>query len=240
MQDWIDGGLHTEFEQRLDALLADLAPDWQWQPRELPEPHRSNERLRTYQRHNGKRIHLGHLLAAHPDLAAAHADRVLDAIVCDEDPSFNKQLIHPVLAAIGRRAVQRHLIAVIETGPAHKKVCAVRAWYWSQVSLVYHSVQDLREQRPTQTSQAADDEVADLRGQYRIACLAAFVTCEHPPTRDWLTHGFLLKKEYYPPNLHDLVAQARTIAEADPARYQDLLAKNEDGTNMAQIGSDIP
>jgi hypothetical protein len=80
--------------------------------------------------------------------------------------------------------------------------------------------------------------VADLRGQYRIACLTAFVTCENVSTREWLARGFLLKDEYYPANVHDVVARAQSIAVADPHRYTALLAAEDDGTNMAQIGSD--
>jgi len=235
MRAWTDGDLATEFEQRLDELLAEICPGWQ--PAELPEPYRSDQRLRDYNRLNAKRIHLGDALKARADTAAAHADRVLAAVACDEDVSFNKQLLHPVLRAVGRRTVQRYLISVVEHAPAHKKTCAVRAWYWSQVSLVYDSVEDLRQHRPTSASQAADDEVMDLRGEYRIACLSAFVACEHIPTREWLAHGFLLVDEYYPPNLHQLVARARAIAEADPSRYKDLLAREDDGTNMAQLGS---
>lgn len=237
MQGWTDGDLHTEFEQLLDDLLVDLCPNGS---PEIPEPYRSDQRFQAYERRNAKRIHVGDLLTARPDLAVALADRVLAVIACDEDVSFNKQLIYPVLNAVGRRTVQRYLISVIETGPAHKKVCAVRAWYWSQVTLVYESVQALREHRPTPASRAADDDVVDLRGQYRIACLAAFVTCEHAPTREWLAYGFLLKEGYYPANLHDLVARGRAIAEADRDRYKDLLAKADDGTNMAQIGSGSP
>lgn len=234
MQDWTYGDLGAEFEQRLDDLLADLCPEWQ--PAELPEPYRSDERFRIYERRNAKRIHLGNLLTARPDLADTVADRVLETIACDEDVSFNKQLIHPILNTVGRRNVQRYLISVVEAGPAHKKVCAIRAWYWSQVTLVYESSQALHEHRPTHNSRAADDEVADLRGQYRAACLTAFVACEHLPTREWLARGFLLKADYYPANLHDLVTQARAIAEADPVRYKDLLAKNDDGTNLLQLG----
>ncbi|GIH15228.1 hypothetical protein [Rugosimonospora africana] len=233
MRDWADGDLDTEFERRLDGLLADLCPGWQ--PAEIPEPYRSDERFRAYERRNAKRMHLGDLLTARPDLAAAVADRILETIACDEDVSFNKQLIRPVLNAVGRRTVQRSLISVVETGPAHKKVCAVRAWYWSQVTLTYKSWEALHEHRPTQASRTADDEVADLRGQYRMACLTAFVECEHPPTREWLAHGFLLRAEYYPANLHDLVAQARAIAEADPQRYKELLVRDDDGTDMAQV-----
>ncbi|GIJ81285.1 hypothetical protein SAMN05443287_12320 [Micromonospora phaseoli] len=236
MQAWTDGDLETEFEQRLDELLAELCPDWRHP--ELPEPYRNNDRFVAYNRRNAKRLHLGDLLAARPEVAAAVADRLLAVIVCDEDVSSNKQLIHPLLVALGRRHVQRYLISVIETGPEHKKVCAVRAWYWSQVSLVYESVEALRARRPTPTSRAADDEVADLRGLYRIACLAAFLTCRHVATREWLARGFILKDEYYPANLHDLVAQARIIAERDAHRYKDLLAKDDDGTNMAQLRFD--
>ena len=135
----------------------------------------------------------------------------------------------------GRRTVQRYLISVVEHELAHKKVCAVRAWYWSQACLVYDSVEALHQHRLTRASQAADDEVRDLRDQYRIECLAAFVACDHEPTREWLGHGFLLVNEYYPPSLHQLVSRARAVAEADPSRYQDLLAREHDGTNLAKI-----
>ncbi|WP_329103205.1 hypothetical protein OG792_26065 [Micromonospora sp. NBC_01699] len=233
MQDWADGDLAVEFEQRLDALLADLHPGWQ--PAELPEPYRSDQRFCDYHRRNAKRAEVGDVLKARPDAAAAHADRVLAATACDEDVSFNKQLLHPVQDAVGRRTVQRYLISVVDHGLAHKKVCAVRAWYWSQASLVYDSAEALRQNRPTRASQAADDSVADLRGEYRIACLRAFVASEHEPTREWLACGFLLVEEYYPPHLHHLVAQARAVAEVHPSQYKDLLARKHDGTNMAQL-----
>jgi hypothetical protein len=234
MSGWEDDGLVVEFEDRLDELLAELCLDWQ--DPELPEPYRSNLRFVAYNRRNAKRMRLGDLLTARPEVATTLGGRVLEVIACDEDVSSNKQLIAPMLAALGRRAVQHHLISVIETGPEHKKVCAVRAWYWSQVSLVYESVEALQARRPTPLSRAADDAVADLRALYRIACLNAFVTCPQQTTREWLARGFLLRDEYYPANVHDVLAQARTIAEADPDRYKELLAKETDGTNMGQIG----
>jgi hypothetical protein len=234
VQDWTDGDLATEFERRLDELLAEVCPGWRHT--ELPEPYRSDLRFRDYHRRNTKRTQLGDVLKARPDITAAHANRVLAAVACDEDVLSNKQLLLPVLRAMGRRSVQRYLISVIEQEPSHKKICAVRAWYWSQVSLVYDSVNALREHRPSPDSQAADDQVADLRGEYRTACLSAFVACEYVPTREWMARGFLLVNHYYPANLQYLVTQARAIAEADPSRYKGLLAKQDDGTNMAQIG----
>jgi hypothetical protein len=235
MRDWSHGDLTTEFEQRLDELLAEVSPGWRAE--EPTGPDSDDRRFEDYQRLNLKRARLGDALAAEPDTARALAERVLAAIACDEDVSYNKQLLLPVLRAVGRRTVQRFLIDVVQHEPAHKKVCAVRAWYWSQVSLVYDSVEAFREHQPTRASRAADDEVADLRSHYRNACLAAFVACDHTPTREWLARGFLLVANYYPPNMRDLVARALAIAEADRTRYKDLLAKNDDDTNMGQIGS---
>ncbi|MBG0569331.1 hypothetical protein [Actinoplanes aureus] len=234
MHCWTNGDLATEFERRLDDLIAEASPEWQ--PEELPEPYRSDQRFRAYHRVSAKRTYLGDILKARPSLTAFHAGRVLPPIICDEDVAANEQTIHPVMQAVGRRTVQRYLISAVENEPDHKKVCAVRAWYWSQVSLVYDSVEALHQHRPTPASQATDDEVVDLRSHYRNACLAAFVASDYIPTQEWLARGFLLVKDYYPPTLHHLVARARAIAEAEPDRYKDLLAKNADGTNMAQIG----
>jgi hypothetical protein len=226
--------LSVEFDQRLADLLAVLCPDWQ--DPEFPEPGDSGPDLLTYERRNVRRLRVGTLLSARPEAAVTLGDRVLAAITCDEDVSFNRQLISPMLAVLGRRAVQRHLVSVLETGPEHQKVCAVRAWYWSQVSLVYTSAESLRARLPAAVSRAADDEVADLRAAFRIACLTAFLSCRNPETRDWLARGFLLKDEYYPANLHDAVARARVIAEADPDRFRALLTRQDDGTPRAQTG----
>jgi hypothetical protein len=143
-------------------------------------------------------------------------------------------MIEPLVAAVGQPTVQRYLISVIQAGPAHKKVCAMRAWYWSQVTLVYESSEAYEARRPTLASQAAFDEVAELRDLYRIACLNAFVAVQHTPTRERLANGFLLTDDRYPPNQHHLVAQA--IAAQDPHRYSNLLTKQDDQIGLSQIG----
>jgi hypothetical protein len=175
------------------------------------------------------------VLEQRPAAAAVVAGAVLDTIVCDEDVSFNRQLIEPMLKVVGRRRVQQHLITVVEQGGLLQKVCAVRAWYWSQVTMVYRSVQGLRDRDATPESIAADRDVADLRAQYRTACLHAFVGCAHAPTRGWLARGFVLDESFYPPASHPVVERARQIALADPALFKDLLAKTSDNTNMAAI-----
>jgi hypothetical protein len=50
------------------------------------------------------------VLAERPDAAVEVADAVLDTIACDENVSYNRQLIAPILKAVGRRRVQQHLI----------------------------------------------------------------------------------------------------------------------------------
>jgi hypothetical protein len=188
-----------------------------------------------YERCNVKRMHLGEVLRERPSDAAAFADRVLDAIVCDEDVSFNRQLIEPMIVAVGRRAVQEYLIEAVRMSAAPQKVCAVRAWYWSQPMLVYRSSSDLRKRRPTASSGAEADEVVDLRSWYREACLRAFVECDDVETRKWLARGFILSGAHYDPALGELVDRARAIAEADPVVFADLLAKTEDGTSLAAL-----
>jgi hypothetical protein len=235
MSVWADGEFTEAFEQRLDALLAQLCPDWV--PPALPDV-AADPRYMAYERLNVKRLQVAGQLRAQPGAASVMADRVLDAVVHDEDVSFNRQIIEPMLAAVGRRAVQQHLIAVVETGSPLQRVCAIRAWYWSQVVLVYESSQALGSGRPTAASQALDDEVADLRQRYRAACLGAFVACDDIAIRQWLARGFLLDESFYPPRLHNTVARARAIAEADPVRFKDLLARTSDGTNLAAFGVD--
>jgi hypothetical protein len=233
MDEWVDGDLTEEFEQRLDALLVELCPGWT--APEFPEEPSSSRDYLAYERINVKRSRLASLLREQPKVAIANADRVLDAIVCDEDVSSNRQLIEPMVAAVGRRRVQEHLISVIESGSFPRRVCAVRAWYWSQAMLIYHSARALRDRHPTAASKATDDEVADLRAWYRAACLTAFVDCDHKLTRKWLAQGFILDPSFYPSNLHGKVAQARAIAESEPAWFKDLLTKTDDGTNLAAI-----
>lgn len=236
MDTWTDDGPTGPFERRLDALLARLCPDWA--PPTLPDEYAGNQRFVAYKRLNAKRMQVAGRLRERPDIALAVADQVLDAIAHDEDVSFNRQLIEPMLATIGRRAVQQHLITVVETGSPLQQVCAVRAWYWSQAVLGYDSSEALRTRRPTSESQAQDNEVVDLRERYRMACLTAFVDCDDLPTQEWLARGFLLDVSFYPPSLHDIVIRARTIAEADPVRFKDLLARNSDGTTLAALRID--
>lgn len=125
MQSWSHGDLDSEFEQRLDRILALLCPDGS--PADVPGTYRDDECFRPYRRICAKRLQVAHQLEARPRAASALAGQVLDAIACDEDVAFNRHLIHPMLYTVGRRRLQRYLISVIDGDVTHKKVCAVRA-----------------------------------------------------------------------------------------------------------------
>ncbi|MEV4411418.1 hypothetical protein [Catellatospora sp. NPDC049609] len=233
MDSWQDGALHAGFEERLDELLAKFLPRWQDPSRPL-DP---DEAAVSARRRRDKRALLAAQLREQRARAVELAEPLLHAVVHDEDESLNRQLVEPLVEVVGRRRVQTHLIQTVAWGHPHLKVCAVRAWHWSQVTLVYDSDEALLDGRPTAASRLADDRVADLRGWYRAACLEAFVTTEHAPTRDWLARGFLLDEGHYLPDQHHLVIQARAIAEADPGRYLALLTRTEDGTSLASFRS---
>lgn len=133
--------------------------------------------------------------------------------------------------------MQEYLIAVIDDGPAHKKVgapCGPGTGVPGHPRLPHG--RGPAGATPYPGSRAADDEVADLRGRCRAACLTAFVDCDHQPTREWLARGFHLDEDGYPPALREVVARARAIAAADLHRYRDLLTRRDDGTTLAQLG----
>jgi len=101
------------------VLLAELSPGWQVP--ELREPYSNDETFRAYFRRNRNRSQVGGALVELPEIAVRLAEVVLDAIVCDEDVAFSRKLIEPMLASLGRRRVQQHLIRVVETGGLLKK-----------------------------------------------------------------------------------------------------------------------
>ncbi len=235
MDSWRDGGLHSEFEARLDELLLKFLP--RRQPPAQPVGPDGDLRSRAARRRLDKRALLAAQLGEQRARTVELADELLHAVVCDEDETLNRQLVEPLVEVAGRRRVQHHLIGTVEWGGAHHKVCAVRAWHWAQVTLVYDSDEARREGRPTAASRLADDRVADLRGWYRAACLAAFVQAGDDATRDWLARGFLLDEGHYLPDKHELVSRARKIAEADPGRFLSLLTWTEDGTSLSVLRS---
>ncbi len=166
-------------------------------------------------------------------------DALMRAIVHDPDPSFNRQLIDPAMAAAGRRAVQEALLGLLASGTNSEKAGVARAWYWANV---YSGTSGLAEWRARFTAnggisaelknELADLQagwrearrreaaaVADLRARWREAALREFVANEDLDVRRCILPRISLKAADYPDDLKDLVATAVQIARTHPDEY---------------------
>ncbi|MFE9468844.1 hypothetical protein ACFYNW_35495 [Streptomyces virginiae] len=210
-------GREVAFEPMLDELLTALSPGW-----ELPPIMEGEER---YHCNEVKRFQVGE--AATQDLEATrqHADLLIRAAVHDQCRSGIRQLIEPLVKAIGHRQVQSAIVDYMRTGSDVEKVGASMAWYFARPGLQYASMEDLRQGVPTQESKAELEALADLRDDYRAACLSAFLTCEIPETRQDLSLDLSLDATSYPATLQDSHDKARRIILADPERYRLLLER---------------
>ena len=137
------------------------------------------------------------------------------AAVYDPDPSFNRLLVEPALAAFGRRRVQSRLLEYLRTGTDPQRAGAARAWYWTQVPLTYVG----RSRIPTPESQAEYDAYADLRRQWRDTALQVFVANEDLDVRQCILPGLDLRAEHYPKELRATVTQAIHLARTHPDEY---------------------
>lgn len=109
-------------------------------------------------------------------IADAWFEPLIHAAVHEPDPSFNRQLVEPAIAAFGRRRVQLALLAYLDTGAPADAAGAARAWYWTSVGVRY-----LPGSRTMTPQSAAEYEaVSDLREQYRYTALRRFL-----PTTIW-------------------------------------------------------
>jgi hypothetical protein len=228
-----DGGsrdVTEDVQDLLDGLIQQLCPGWECVlPERLEANHARHELIAA------KRMQVARALQRSPDQTLALAEQVLAAIVADEDPSCNRQLVEPLVAAVGRRAVLAGLLSYVQSGSPAQKAGAVRGWYWAQPTVVYASSADFRARRPTLSSRGEADEVADLRRLLRTACLTAFLTTEDAQVRAELAMWFTLNPGDYPPAIAGSVDHARRVAAGDPQRYHRLLA-NTTEPGLTQLG----
>lgn len=210
-------GREVDLEPLLDELLAIFCPDW-----ELP-PIMEGEH--QYHRNEVKRYQLGEAAAKDPAAARQHAGLLTHAAVHDQCRSGIRQLILPLVAACGHRQVQAAIIDYMRTGSDPEKIGASLAWYFARPGLQYASMEDLRRGVPTEESKAALEALADLRNDYRSACLSAFLACEDPQTRQDLSLELSLDPADYPAELRNSHEKARLIIETDPERYRRLLER---------------
>lgn len=164
---------------------------------------------------------------------------LMRAIVHDPNPSFNRRLIDPAMAAAGRRAVQVALLGLLASGTNSEKAGAARAWYWANA---YSGTPGLKEWRARFTAnggssaelkkeladlQASWQEarrqeaatVADLRPRWREAALREFVANDDLDVRRCILPQISLRAADYPGDLKELVATAVQIVRTHTDEY---------------------
>lgn len=190
-----------EFEQQLDGLLRELCPGW-------PAPSDDDARFVQSVRIRRKRARVRRLLDTSAQVAGPIAEQLMEAVLHDSNPSFNRLLIEPLLRGVPTRTVLHRLVDVIETGPRRRKICAANAAYWAWAFGV--RAHDL-------------DEFDDIAARLRIVCLTVFVEVDDLGVRQALDTWITLDPSAYRTNQHALLGRARRIAEADPANFTALL-----------------
>lgn len=161
---------------------------------------------------------------------------LMRAIVHDPDPSFNRQLIEPALAAAGHRRVQEALLHLLDNGTNAEKAGAARAWYWAQIPLDGPQAKDWKERfaHDPETALNAFMEfrarwheitrreltfTEEVTARWREAALREFVVNEDLDVRRCLLPGLTLQPGRYPDSLKDLVTASVRIARAHPDEY---------------------
>lgn len=205
------------FEPLLDELAAifcpgeDLAASW-------PEGRAESCHMRC----EVKRLAISRAAGQDLPLVRAHASRVLRAVVHDQCRSGIRQLVDPLIAALGYRPVHEALIGYLEGGSEAEMIGSTMAWYPATPPLRYTKA-GWEQREPTAESKAQRDAVADLRHRFRHACLHAFVVRDSPELRFALSLRFTLDPADYPAKLQPELRQARRIILAAPARYERIL-----------------
>ncbi|MGW5156942.1 hypothetical protein ACWEPN_15835 [Nonomuraea wenchangensis] len=149
-------------------------------------------------------------------LSDASFDVLVKAAVYDPDPSFNRQFVEPALNAFGRRRVRSALLEHLRTGTDGERAGAARAWYWSALPL---RLRHVRAETPGAESREEPDDLSVLMREWHQAALREFVTNEHLDVRRCILPGLPLWRSAYPPELHDLVDAAVSIARSHPDEY---------------------
>ena len=210
-------GREDAFEPKLDELLAIFCPDWVM-PQIMEGEHR-------YHRCEVKRFKISEAADADHAAIRQHADLLIHTAMLDQCRSGVRQLIEPLVDALGQRRIQTAIIDYVRTGSYAEKVGATMAWYFARPGLRYGSTAGLRPGAPTEGSKAAQDALTGLRDGYRAACLDAFLACDDPEVRQDLSLGINLDPAAYPDHLQPSHQQARDIIMANPEHYRWLLQR---------------
>ncbi|MBO2457785.1 hypothetical protein [Actinomadura violacea] len=189
----------------------------------------------VYERVEAARLRLGEAMTEQPERTAECADGIFEAVLLDSGAT--SQLVHPLIAAIGRRRVLLRLIRAVEEGPCGRSANAGSAAYWVRcwpprpktVPAEVRTREDLiayLHERAATLAARPENRVDDLWPLFWRACMAAFAACDDDDVRRVLETTFPLAPECHPPEAAGLVAAAQAIVDASPEKY----ARLRDGT----------
>ncbi|MEV0457982.1 hypothetical protein [Catellatospora methionotrophica] len=140
-------------------------------------------------------------------------EALLRAAIHDPSPSANRMFVEPMLAAYGRRRVQRSLIERVEHGTSRQRAGAADAWYWARVLTAPDDHYTALPARPDY------GPCPDLAIGWRHAALRAFVADADLGARRSILPSLPLAVAAYPAELHPMVDEAIRIARTSPDEY---------------------
>ncbi|WP_460724087.1 hypothetical protein [Nocardia heshunensis] len=221
---------------RIDRLLAAAHSDWR-RPLVVDRADGS-EASRRYQLIESTRLQLGVTLTERPEWTAARSEEIFAVLLLDD--GMTSQLVHPLIAAIGRRAVLQRLIATLEDERQNLQVLenAAQAAYWvrcwepaelrrlrrAAVAAGARTASEVQSYlRAHREPELATTPVGDLWPRFWRACMRIFVACEDLDTRRRIQTAFPLESSCYPVEFAAYVSAATEIANADTANFRRLL-----------------
>ena len=221
------------FEPLLDELTAEFQPETIG-----PMEPRGDPVSDAYHRCEVKRHRIGKACASNRGAVLDHADEIMHAIAHDHCPSGNRQLIEPLVNALGARQVMERILVYLERGSAAERLGAAMAWYWASPTLQYSTLDELHDDperlqpgvvrhslvpgeiTPSGKNAAARMFMREFRPRIRTAYLRAFLASEDPGDCRHFSQFLSLSPGDYPVELHPEVEAARQIAEQHPERFK--------------------
>ncbi len=188
----------------------------------------------AYHRCEVKRSRVGKACASDRGTALGHADEIMHAIAHDHCPSGNRQLIEPLVNALGARQVMERVLVYVERGSATERLGASMACYWASPTVQYATLAEFQddpegsqpgvvkhslvpgEVTPSGRNAAARAFMREFRPRIRAARLRAFLASEDPGDCRYFSRSLSLSPVDYPLELHPEVEAARKIAEQHP------------------------
>ncbi|MEV0252563.1 hypothetical protein AB0H76_38665 [Nocardia sp. NPDC050712] len=152
------------------------------------------------------RFHLGRVLGERPDWTAENFDEIFAAVLLDA--GHTAQLVHPLIAAVGRRTLLLRLIAALDDNrlPWNARAQAAQAAYWVRswpaAGAFRGDIEDAGIRTPEgirdylrRRTEVPEHAVDDLWPRFWQSCATVFVSCADSNARRVLATAFPLEPD---------------------------------------------